>query len=369
MSGVDGARNLAARAIRRLGSVHKPVVRLARRRARERDARALRDAVALVERDLRRVASGTAPIVAGPWLAEVGYEVLYWIPFLRWFCDAHGVAPERLIVLSRGGMGPLYRELAARYVDIFDLMTPEELVTQNDARRAEGEGGGRKQTQLSGLDTELIERARAAAGVPSVAVCHPSMMNGLLRQVWLGNLPFDLLWRRTQYARMTIAADGLSGLPSDLPSRYIAVKLYAGPALTMTPETTDAVRRLVRHMARTTPVVALETPEGLDEHRDLDLSGIPGVISARALIETRTNLQTQIALVAGATQFLGSCGGLAWLAPFLGVPTIAVYDNDALLGPHLFVARQAGRRVGAASFTPLDVQAFSQLGVWDGPPA
>ena len=88
MSGVDGARNLAARAIRRLGSVHKPVVRLARRRARERDARALRDAVALVERDLRRVASGTAPIVAGPWLAEVGYEVLYWIPFLRWFCDA-----------------------------------------------------------------------------------------------------------------------------------------------------------------------------------------------------------------------------------------------------------------------------------------
>ena len=107
---IKGALNVAAKAARRVGSAHKPMVRFARRRARERDERALRASAAAVDRDIRRVASGRAPIVAGPWLAEVGYEVLYWIPFLRWFCDVHGVPRERLIVLSRGGMEPLYRE-------------------------------------------------------------------------------------------------------------------------------------------------------------------------------------------------------------------------------------------------------------------
>ena len=40
-----------------------------------------------VRLDLWRAARGSAPIVVGPWLSEVGYEVLYWIPFLRWFVD------------------------------------------------------------------------------------------------------------------------------------------------------------------------------------------------------------------------------------------------------------------------------------------
>ena len=355
---IKGAQNVAAQAARRVGSAHKPMVRFARRRARERDERALRASAAAVDRDIRRVASGRAPIVAGPWLAEVGYEVLYWIPFLRWFCDVHGVPRDRLIVLSRGGMEPLYRELASRYVDIFDLMTPAELVARNEARRAADEQGGRKQTQSSALDDELIARAVDAIGERRVSVCHPSLMNGLLRPVWLGNLPYDLLWRRTAYARMTVPGDGLP----DLPPAFIAAKLYAGPALTMTPETVEAVRRLVRTVAATTPVIALETPEGLDEHRDFDLSGIPGVTSAASFIETRTNLRTQTALIARARMFLGSCGGLAWLAPFLGIPTVAVYDSDALLGPHLLVARQAGRRVDAAPFSPLDVHALSRLG-------
>lgn len=359
MGVVDGARNLAAKAARRLGDVHKPVVRLTRRRARRREERARLDAADAVDREIRRVAAGSGPVLAGPWLAEVGYEVLYWIPFLRWFCDVHGVSRERLIVLSRGGMAPLYRELSDRYVDIFDLMTPDALAAGNAARRDADEGGGQKQTRASALDAGLIERACRSLGIPAVSVCHPSLMNGLLRPVWLGNLPFDLLWRRTEYARMTLPGDRLPGLPDD----YVAVKLYAGPALTMTPETTAAVRQLIGRLAADRPVVALETPAGLDEHRDFDLSGIPGVTSAAPLIETRTNLQTQLALIAGASRFVGSCGGLAWLAPFLGVPTVAVYDTDALLAPHLFVARQAGRRAGAAPFTPLDVQVLARLGL------
>src|SRR5688500_20269007 len=56
-----------------------------------------------VEREVERVVAGDGPIIAGPWLSEVGYEALYWVPFLRWFCAAYRIAPERLIAMSRGG--------------------------------------------------------------------------------------------------------------------------------------------------------------------------------------------------------------------------------------------------------------------------
>ena len=49
-----------------------------------------------VERDIARVVSGSDPIVVGPWLSEVGYEVLYWVPFVRWVQSQFRLPPERL---------------------------------------------------------------------------------------------------------------------------------------------------------------------------------------------------------------------------------------------------------------------------------
>ena len=55
-----------------------------------------------------RAALPTAgPIVVGPWLGEVGFELLYWIPFLRWALAEAGIAADRVTVVSRGGCAPL----------------------------------------------------------------------------------------------------------------------------------------------------------------------------------------------------------------------------------------------------------------------
>jgi hypothetical protein len=195
MSGFDAFKNLGAKVARRVTTAHKPLVRIARRNARVREHQAMERDAAAIDRAIAAVAAGTAPIVAGPWLAEVGYEVLYWIPFLRWFCDAYHVPRERLVVLSRGGMAAAYRELAATYVDTFDLLTPEELTRRGDERRSEREGGGRKQSSLSPLDESLLALATKSAGV-GAAVLHPSLMFGLFRHAWHGNLPMDAFWRR-----------------------------------------------------------------------------------------------------------------------------------------------------------------------------
>jgi hypothetical protein len=366
MSGFDTLKNLGAKVGRRVRSAHKPLVRLARRGAREREHRDMQRNAAEIDRAIAQVAAGTDAIIAGPWLAEVGYEVLYWIPFLRWFCDAHRVPRERLIVLSRGGMEAAYAELAASYVDIFDFLTPEELTRRGDERRAEDEGGGRKQSSLSALDESLLARARTSRGVQTSAVLHPSMMFGLFRHAWHGNLPMDAFWRRVRYAYPALPAQPLTG-DLGLPREFVSLKLYTGHSLASSPSNLDTLRAVVERMAQRTPVVTLDTPFGLDEHRDVDVSGIGGVRSLAPLMTPRTNLAVQLAVIARASMFLGTCGGLAWIAPFLGVRTVGVLDDDRLLAPHLLVARQAGKLVGAAEFSTLDLRALAGSGILDAP--
>ncbi len=368
MSGFDAVRNFGLKATRRLKLAHRPIVRMMRREARAQEQRGFRRDAADVDHEIARLAAGTGPIIAGPWLAEVGYEVLYWIPFLRWFQDAYGVRRDRLVVVSRGGMEAAYGDLAGSYVDIFDVLTAEALAERNAQRQVEIEGGGQKQSATSVFDLEILAAARSRLGLSHASVCHPSLMFRLFRHVWHGHLPIDHLWRRTRYiaveraalssVRTTPRSGGQSyGLPGD----FICAKLYAGPALTTSDATTESVRALVAQAASIAPVVLLEADLGIDEHRDFDLSGLPGVTSARGLLTARTNLGVQMDLIARSRFFLGTCGGLAWLAPFLGVPTVAVYDNDRLLTQHLLVARHAGTMSGAAEFAPLDLRGLARL--------
>lgn len=359
MSAADAVWNLGGKVARRLSALHKPFVRGLRRRARdEEQASILREAADLDER-IAAIGRSGRTIIAGPWLAEVGYEVLYWIPFLRWFADAYGVTPDRLVILSRGGMETAYAGLAGSYADIFDFLTPEQLASRNAERQATQEGGGQKQSDLSPLDRELIERASSSLGLKNVAVLHPSMMFRLFRSAWHGNVPMDLFWRRTRYAQMRIDADTTA---LGLPEKYTAAKVYVGPALAPTSATRREVRELVARAAKERPVVLLATKLGIDEHYDFDLDDIPNVINLQSRMGARSNLGLQLAVIARAELFLGTCGGLAWLAPFLGVPTVALYDSDQLLAPHLLVERQAGKRTGAADFMAIDLRALRRLG-------
>jgi hypothetical protein len=347
--------NLSRKALVRLLAVHKPFVRMSRRRARAAERDAILAAALDAEGEIAAAVAGDGPIVVGPWLGEVGYEALYWVPFVRWVQDRQRIDPDRLIVMSRGGVEEWYRSIGGRYVDLFDLLSPEELALRNDARQTMHERGGRKQSRRSELDEWLLQRAN---GQRPAAVLHPSLMFRMFRDVWLGNLPLDFLLTRADFGRVPRPPrPAVAGLPAD----YVAVKLYTGTALPDTAANLDAMRSLVRRVAQRTPVVVLDTGLAVDDHRDFTFDDIPGVISARQWMTPRTNLGLQSSLIAHATYFLGTCGGLAWLAPFMGVPTVAVYADDAFLRLHMAIARQAGTQAGAAEFTPLDIRALTRL--------
>jgi hypothetical protein len=355
----SAAWNLSGKTGRRLAKAHHPLVRLVQRGRRVREHMGQRGLERQVEHQIAAVVDGDAPIVAGPWLAEVGYEILYWIPFLRWFTHAYRVAPERLIVMSRGGVASWYQDLAGRYIEIFDYVTPADFARENTARRVETDAGGQKPSSVGLFDEQLLDYVRVETGETDVRVFHPSLMFRLFNQFRLGNQAPDFLWRHTSFASMRL--DPPATVP--LPERYAVVKFHAGHALPASDANRSVVRAAVARLARRQPVVVLESGIAVDEHDDFDFDGLANVHRVRNRLTAATNLDVQSRVIAGADRYVGTCGGLAWLAPFLGVSTTGVYEHDKLLMTHLFVARHAYRTASAAPFATVDLRALGHLGL------
>jgi|RhiMethySRZTD1v2_1073278.scaffolds.fasta_scaffold109191_2 hypothetical protein len=308
-----------------------------------------------VKQLLGRASSGQRTVIVGPWTSEVGYEVLYWLPFLRWAMDRYMLGPERAVVLSRGGTAPWYEGIARTYVEIFDLVEPAEFAAHTSARREQGD---QKQLTPSNFDRELIARATRRLGIEDVGVWHPGLMYQLFRAFWYGDRSRHFLFRHTDF-RYPRIADGAEEL--SLPAEYVAMKFYSGPALPDTEMNRALVRDLVERVSLRMPVVMLDTAWNTDEHRDYGFDGIAGVTTLRPALDPKTNLGVQTRVIANARQFIGTCGGLAWLAPFLGIDTLAVYEDDRYLTAHLYTARYAYRRTGAARFSTLNISALRDV--------
>src|SRR5688572_17270421 len=174
--------------------------------------------------DLGRLAAGSDTIVVGPWLGEVGFELLYWVPFLRWFAATFQVAPERLLIVSRGGTAAWYRPFAAGYRDIFDYLTPEEFRQRHDERVAAN--GEQKQTQVLAFERQLLRGL--TTDVHSRSMLHPSTMYRLFNPFWWGHVDEEWVHRFTTYQKLTIDEGAANvGAAFRRPSSpYTAVKFY-----------------------------------------------------------------------------------------------------------------------------------------------
>ncbi len=178
-------------------------------------------------------------------------------------------------------------------------------------------------------------------------------MYRLFNEFWFGHRALDLVVSHTRYVPLAFAR--AENVP--LPPRYVAVKFYTGAALPDTPEYRRGLRAIVRGIAAHTPVVMLDTGMATDEHEDYLFADLDNVTSLGPHLTPATNLGVQARVIADAEAFVGTCGSLAWLAPMLGVDTVAVYGEDRFLTSHVFFARQAYRQLQAARFDLLDLKA------------
>ncbi len=308
---------------------------------------------ASLRRRLAALAADRRPIVAGPWLGEVGFELLYWVPFLRWFAEEFEVDPGRLVIVSRGGTWSWYEPFSTRYREVFDFVGPEEFRRVHDERvRHNGE---QKQTREASFDRELLDRIARRNGSRDFVHLHPAAMYEILNRFWWQHADESWVHRHTRYRRLSLSdrRDICA-----LPQAYIAVKFYFNDCFPGTERNRALVQTLVRELAVHAPVVSLTTGLRLDDHGGLDLDG-HGATTLPPLLDPRRNLHVQSAIVAGASAFVGTYGGFSYLAPFYGVASTAYYDNpDGFSKRHLAMARSALASIGTRDL--LEVRDINQ---------
>ena len=304
------------------------------------------------------------PLIVGPWVNEVGYEILYWVPFLRWATDYRHFDPERLVIVSRGGVAPWYAGIGARYVDLFDFYTPEQLQQRHNERMAEGQTEQQAPTSIQGptttFDREVSNLVRLAIGCRDAQMLHPMHMYRLFQPYWQRRASIDLVESFTSFERLPpVDAPDIS---DKLPDDYIAVRFYYNSAFPETSENIDFVRRLLTRVTESTDVVLLNPGFRIDDHADLQPDVSRRIHSIDHLLRPKNNLAVQTQVISGARAFIGNYGGLSYVPPFYGVRSLAFYSNPAHVAPpHLDLMYRVAARLNRGSFVALDVGSFDLL--------
>ena len=282
------------------------------------------------------------PVVAGPWTGEVGFELLYWAPFVRWVAATYQVPREQLVILSRGGTASWYGEISARYADVFSCVSAEELRARNVSV---------KMKQSANYDTftqELLTRASALLNLSGVSQLHPHLMYRLMRPYWDRIVPVTYVMGFASYSVITPPHDEVV---NDLPPDYVAVRFYSSKFFPDTAANRRFVQDTIEAIALRVPVVLLTQPFDVDDHRDI-LDGSARILTVRGATSPSTNLALQTAVIGRARAFVGTYGGLSYLAPYCGVRSFAVYSDAGWKRSHLDIAHQV---FGYLNVPPLTV--------------
>ena len=120
------------------------------------------------------------PILVGPWTSEMGFEVLYWLPYLDYLRHTYRLDKQRLIVVTRGGAGAWYD--AGHTVELFDYVPPVDL-------RLEALAGAKRQASIKQLgvttwERRLLDLVAERLGLRRYHLLHPSRLYRSLNNWW-----------------------------------------------------------------------------------------------------------------------------------------------------------------------------------------
>jgi hypothetical protein len=290
---------------------------------------AARNASRRVIRRLATIAAANRPILAGPWDGDVGMELLYWVPFLRWFAMQFRIPPTQLHVLSRGE-APWYKDIAGSATDVLSLYSPSEW----RARTA-----GRAQGTFRGFERELIGRVQDIHPEPCTLL-HPGLMFRLFQPYWNHEAPLDHVLNHTVPNRLPPRPTVVPGLPE----RFIAARFAFSDTLPDTPGNRAWVNARLTSLTESNRVVWLGSgTDGQDAVAPQGEYTPPAgldLIDASHFMAGPESLAHRAAIVATADAYVGTYGGLSYLAAYYGVKSIAYYAVRSFFPHHRSVAQE-----------------------------
>ncbi len=283
-----------------------------------------------VKTALQELHDGSAPIFVGPWLDSLANEILYWIPFVRWAAKTYGLAPERLIVISRGSARHWYGSLAGRYLDAPTLFSTGEREEWQRRTIAQSQQNP-KQSVMYPFDQEIVERAARAFDLSDYQVLHPLSFFRVLRR-----LQADRAMNRIGEVLLHERLVAPPKVANRFPDNYVAASLAFSESLPENPRNRAFLNGLLEQAAASHDIVLVDYPR----LTNVEALGVPSgrvrVLDSEANEKDYLAVQTQV--IAGAQAFIGAYGGLSLLASFCGTPAFT-YHSETIPADELEIVR------------------------------
>lgn len=269
-----------------------------------------------------RLVHDDAPIFVGPYLGEVGFECLYWIPFLAQLRRRFSLDPRRFIIVTRGGAAVWYGP-QAQAVELYDYMPLQDVrVALLDAFTA---NKSVKQTHLTAWEAAFLQTTALRLGIRRYHVLHPSLMYRRLKPWWSLQMTVHDVMRQLAFEPLTVP---VAPLDLELPEPpYIAVKFYTRPTWPPTEALQTWTQDVVTKLATKANLVLLDAGLHTDDHGEIPIPTTHTVISLAGKLTPQNNLAIQSAVLANARAFVGTYGGTMQLAVRLGVPAAGFYEQ------------------------------------------
>lgn len=280
----------------------------------------------LAEDQVAQAWASDQPIILGPFLADVAFELLYWRPFVAWMRATFGPRRAPVIAVSRGRVNEWYAGLASEYVDVCDLLPFETVHTCNLERVREG--GTSKQTVISDFERDLLDLVMKRPGSADAAVVHPSVLFRVCSKIWGDVVPSHWLPQHARYERFEMSP--APALVADATEPYVATSFWFNECFPDSDVHRRVVQDVLAELSQRADVIVI------------DVGGFPGVsdaipsggrIRVVASVETDDQARAQAKLIAGARAFVGTFGGLSLMAPFYNVPTCLLFGAEVGLFP------------------------------------
>ena len=315
--------------------------------------------MAAIPKILQRFSASGRPIIVGPWLSEVGFELLYWIPFLNWVKTYRPFDAERLYVVSRGGAGVWYQNITKNYIELFDFYTPEQFRAKNTERQQENR---QKHLALTDFDREILKVVYQQIGSKECDLLHPMYMYQLFYAYWKSRMSVSVVDQFASFERLPkLDASDIAG---ELPDNFTAVRFYFNESFPDNEENKQFVARLLQALSEAGDVVLLNPDLHIDDHWDPKIPSNRRIHSIDRLMTPRNNLEIQTKVISRSRAFVGTYGGLSYLAPFYGVTSLAFYSHREKFSPqHLEVSRRVFGGFRRGSYVVLDTNDIDVLGL------
>lgn len=290
-------------------------------------------------KDLMNEIQSADKIYFGPWYSELGFELLYAIPFLN-FLKKQLSSQTNFIAISRGGDIPLYGEVGIENVNAlryFDKDEWEKITTENWRIL-----GGLKQSALTSIDLKILERVLLQEDDKSEShiILHPSMIFAIFRPYWRGNVSIESILKYLDFP--------ITQGPEKKINNRVFVKLYSRPSLEASILEIDKVIESLADF-RKKDFLICNQQEYSDDH-ELFMNEIGKFANFRSFAANNfeDNLHIQLDLMKSCSQSVVTYGGLSYFPLFFGNDSVGIFqDSTKFAKCHLSLAEHLAQKSGS----------------------